>query len=91
MENNDIKKEFKKINTIQERIDRKDLPYEVNDQLFNFHQFDTIKFFSESIFNGKIKLSGADKQENNLSSTTLELNSKVRTKAIARKNKKNLL
>lgn len=31
MENNDIKKEFKKINTIQERIDRKDLPYEVND------------------------------------------------------------
>ena len=45
--------------------------------LFNFQRLDMIRYFGESIFNGKIILGKADKQQSNLSNPILYFNSKV--------------
>ena len=53
---------------------------QINTQYY-FQPFQTTKSFVDSVFNGKISISGTDQKESNLLQNTLERNSKVKSKS----------
>ena len=55
---------------------------------YSFRNVPTTRSFGDSIFNGKITKSEADKQPRNLLKVILQLDDKIRPKSIADKDKK---
>ena len=51
-----IKNEIDEIKKWEKIIKRKDLKYESNKYRFDFQQFETIRSFGDSIYNGKINI-----------------------------------
>ena len=56
MRTNKIKNEIDEIKKWKEIIKRKDFKYESNKYRFDFQQFETIRSFGDSIYNGKINI-----------------------------------
>ena len=50
---------------------------ETNKYVYNFQQFQMIRSFGDSILNGKVTISEADKNQSNLFEKVLEFNTKV--------------
>ena len=57
---------------------------------FNFQQFETKRSFGNSIFNGKIALGEANKNQSNVQENILEFNNKARPRSKADKQRKNV-
>ena len=66
---------------MKEIINRSDLKYETIKYFFDFQQFKIITSLSDSIFNGKITVSGANKKQSNLMSSVIDFYSKVRPRS----------
>ena len=64
------------------------LIYETSKYVLNFQKFKMIRCFGDSIFNGKITMSEAEKRQSNLRSNVLEFKGRAKPKAKADKNKK---
>ena len=62
LENNEIRNELNEIKKLEEKINRDDLKYETNKYVYNFQKFQGIRYFGDSIFNGKITISEVDKK-----------------------------
>ena len=60
LENNEIRNELNEIKKLEEKINRDDLKYEINKYVYNFQKFQGIRYFGDSIFDGKITISEAD-------------------------------
>ena len=61
-----IKKRLKKILEIEKNLDREKLIYEAGKYIFDFRKFNTIRTFGEDIYDGKITLEEADKDQSDL-------------------------
>ena len=66
------------------------MKYETNKYIYNFHHFQKIRSFSDSIFNGKTTVSGTDKKQNNLLANNLQFNSKDKPRRKVAKKKKRI-
>ena len=73
---------------MKEKINRNDLINELNKYIYDFRIFRTKRSFGDSVFAGKITISGADKKQSNLLEVILNFNNKVRQGSKADKEKK---
>ena len=82
MRTNEIKNETDDIKKWNEKIKRKDLRYESDKYIFDFHQYDTIRSFGDNIFTDKINIDEAEMDQTNLLKNWEQFseNSKPRTK-----------
>ena len=53
---------------------RGDLKYEVGKYIFDFQQYETIRFFGESIYNGKINIDEAEIDQTKLLENMINFN-----------------
>ena len=61
MRNNEIKTEIDEIKKWEEKIRQKDLVYKkIYIYKYDFQQYETIRSFEDSIYNGKISIDEAD-------------------------------
>ena len=61
-----IKNEIDEIKKWEEKIKRKDLIYKANKYKYDFQQYETIRSFGESIYNGKINVDETKMDQSNL-------------------------
>ena len=73
------------------QFNRNDLIQESSKYKYSFRNVPTIRSFGDSLFNGKITISEADKQQSNLLKAILQLNDKVRSRSKADKDEKQIL
>ena len=62
----------------QENVSKNDLMYETNKYTYNSQQFKAIRYFGESINNGKIAISKANEKQSNLLNNILEFHYETR-------------
>ena len=84
----EIKNEIDEIIKWEEKNNRKDLKYKTNKYLYDFQQFETIRFFGDSIYTGKINMDEPEIDQTNLSEIMVKLNNKSKPKAKEGQNKK---
>ena len=87
LENNKINDELNKINKSDENVNKNDLIYETNKCTYNFQQFKAIRYFGESIYDGKIAISKANHKGSNLINNILEFHDKNTEKSKVDKEK----
>ena len=79
MRTNNTKNEIDEIKKLKEKIKRKDLKYETKKHIYEFQQYETLRSFGESIYNGKINKFNMDEREmhqSNLLKNMAECNDK---------------
>ena len=84
----EIKNEIDEIIKWEEKNNRKDLKYKTNKYLYDFQQFETIRFFGDSIYTGKINIDEPEIDLTNLLEIIVKLNNKSKPKAKEGQNKK---
>ena len=84
----EAKEEFEKIVKIEKTIDRENLVYKASGNAYDFRTFQTIKTFGKDIYEGKITLEEADKDQSDLLSEIKEFNDKARPKNYLKKTRK---
>ena len=77
-ENNEINNELNEIDKFEENVSKNDLMYETNKYTYNSQQFKAIRYFWESINNGKIAISKANEKQSNLLNNILEFHYETR-------------
>ena len=77
----EIKNEIDEIIKWEEKNNRKDLKYKTNKYLYDFQQFETIRFFGDSIYTGKINIDEPEIDQTNLLEIMVKLNNKSKPKA----------
>ena len=60
MRTDEIKNEIDEIRNWEEKIERKDLKFETNNYMYHFQQFETIRYFNNSTYSGKISIDEAE-------------------------------
>ena len=80
MRTNEIKNETDEIKKWEDIIKRKDLKYETNKHIYDFEQFEKIRFFVDNIYIGKISIDVAKMDQSNLLQNMVEFNNKIRPK-----------
>ena len=78
MRNDKIKNEIYEIKKWKNKIKRKDLKYETNKYVFDFQQFETIRSFGDSIYNGKSNIDEAEMKQTNLLENIMGFSNKSR-------------
>ena len=86
-----IKKRLKKILEIEKNLDREKLIYEAGKYIFDFRKFNTIRTFGEDIYDGKITLEEADKDQSDLVDNINIFIEKTKPKIDKKKQEKKLL
>ena len=66
MKKHEIKNEIGEIKKLENKMKRKDLKFETNRYIFDFQQFETIRSFGDSIYNGKINIKEAEMKQTDL-------------------------
>ena len=83
MRNNKTRNQIDKIKKWEEKFKRKDLKYETKKYIYNFQQYETIRFFGENIYTGKIiNIDEAEMDQKNLLKNIAEFSKKSRPEAI---------
>ena len=85
---NEIKNEIDEITKSEEKIKRKDLKYKANKYLYDFQQFERIKFFGDSVYTGKVNIYEAEMDQSNLLEYMVKLNYKSKPNSKESKAKK---
>ena len=88
MRTNEIKNEINEIKKWEEKFRRKDLVYKANKYKYDFQQYETIRSFRDSIYNGKISIDEAEIDHSSLLDDLTDFNDRSRPKVVEGKNKK---
>ena len=80
MRTNEIKNEINETKKWEEKIKRKVLTYETSKYIFDFQQFQTIRYFGDSIYNDKINIREAKMKQVILLVNILDFRNKSRPK-----------
>ena len=88
MRTNEIKNETDEIKKWEEKIRREDLVYETNKYKCDFQQYDVIKAFGDSIYNGKISIDEAEIDKSSLLEGLKDFDDRSKPKTVDGKNKK---
>ena len=83
-----LKNKIDEIKKREEKIRRKDLLCKTNRCKYDFQQYETIRFFGDSIYNGKISTDEADIDQSSLLDGLKDFNDSSRPKATSRKQPK---
>ena len=75
----------------EEKIKRKDLIYKVNKYKYDFQQYETIRYFGESIYTGKSNIDEAEMDQSNLLENKIEFSEKSRSRKKEDKEKKEMI
>ena len=73
---NKIKNEIYEINKWEDKIKREDLKYKTKIFTYEFYQYETIIYFGDDIYTGKINVDEAKMIQNNFLKDLIELNNK---------------
>ena len=90
-DSDETKEELEKILKIEKTIDREKLIYKTNKYTYDFRKFNKIRTFGEGIYDGKITLEEADKNQSHLIDEIENFNDKTRPKNYKKKKKKKIL
>ena len=71
-----MKNEIDEIKKWEEKIKRGGSKYEVGKYKFDFQQYETIIYFGESIYTGKINIDEAERDQSNLLENIVKSNTK---------------
>ena len=77
-----------KIKEIEKIVNRENLIYKTNKYVYNFQQFETIKFFAKNIFAGQSTLDNADKYQSNLLHEIFDFNKNMKPRSFRKKKQK---
>ena len=80
MRTDDINNEKFEIRKRKEKIKWKELKYKTNKYLYDFQQFEVIRFFGDSIYTGKINIDEAEMDQTNLLENMIKLSNKSKPK-----------
>ena len=82
-----------KLKNGKQKLRQKDLQYERKKHIYDFQQYDNIRFFSDNIYTGKININKPEMDQSNLLKNWEEFSekSKPRTKEGKNKRKKKYL
>ena len=86
-----MKNEIDEIKKWEEKIKRGGSKYEVGKYKFDFQQYETIRYFGESIYTGKINIDEAERHQSNLLENIVKSNTKSKLKPKDGKDKKEIL
>ena len=89
--NDEAKKEFNKIKEIEKNVDREKLIYKASGNTNDFRKFRKIKTFGRDIYDCKINLEEADKEESDLLNEIKNYSEKTKPKSYKKNMKKKLL
>ena len=78
MRTDEIKNEKDEIKKLEDKIKRKDLKYKTGKYKYDFQQYETIRYFVESIYAGKINIQKADMDQTNLLENIVKFNNNSR-------------
>ena len=70
---NEIKNEIDKTKTQEEKVKRENLIYKANKYKYDFQQHETVRYFGESIYTGKVNTDKAEIDLSNLFRNLVEL------------------
>ena len=73
MKDNEIKIEIYEVKKWEEKIKRKDLKYQIKN-IYDFHQYETVRYFGESIYIGKASIVETEEDQSNLLKNIVEFN-----------------
>ena len=82
MRTDEIKNEINDIKKWENKIKRKDLKYETNRYKFDFQQFETLRSFGDSIYNGKVRIDEAEMEQTNLLENIVNFSKKPLAKSV---------
>ena len=82
------KKSQIKLKKIEDTIDSEKLVYKASGNTYDFRKFQTIRTFGEDIYDGKITLEEADKDQSDLANEIKNFNEKTRRKSYKKKQEK---
>ena len=85
---NEIKNEIDKTKTQEEKVKRENLIYKANKYKYDFQQHETVRYFGESIYTGKVNTDKAEIDLSNLFKNLAELSKKSKLKTKEGKSKK---
>ena len=85
---NEIKNEIDKTKTQEEKVKRENLIYKANKYKYDFQQHETVRYFGESIYTGKVNTDKAEIDLSNLFKNLAELSKKPKLKTKEGKGKK---
>ena len=88
MRTNEIKNDLGKIKKWEEQIRPKDLLYKINQNKYDFQQYETIRSFGNSIYNVKININEADIDQSSLLDSSKDFYDRSRPNTVESKNKK---
>ena len=80
MRTDDINNEKYEIRKRKEKIKWRELKYKTNKYLYDFQQFEAIRFFGDSIYTGKINIDEAEMDQTNLLENMIKLSNKSKPK-----------
>ena len=83
--NDESKKELDKIKKIEDTINREKLVYKTSGNTYDFRKFKTIRNFGKDIYDGKITLGEADKDQSDLLNKINSFSDKTRPKNYKKK------
>ena len=86
--NEEAKNELIKIKEIEKTIDRENLVYRTSEDIYCFKIFRTISTFGRDIYNGKITLKKADKDQISLLVKIMNFKSKIKLQNPEKKQQK---
>ena len=77
-----------RIKEIEKIVNRENFIYKTNKSVYNFQQFETIKFFAKNIFAGQSTLDNADKYQSNLLHEIFDFNKNMKPRSFRKKKQK---
>ena len=83
-----LKNEIDEVKKWEEKNKQKDLVCKINRYKYDFQQYETIRFFSDSIYNGKISIDEAVIDQRSLLDGLKDFNDSSRPKTASRKHPK---
>ena len=82
MRADEIKNEINDIKKWENKIKRKDLKYKTNRYNFDFQQFEILRSFGDSIYNGKVRIDEAEMEKTNLIENIVNVSKKPLAKSV---------
>ena len=82
MRADEIKNEINDIKKWENKIKRKDLKYKTNRYKFDFQQFEILRSFGDSIYNGKVRIDEAEMEKTNLIENIVNVSKKPLAKSV---------
>ena len=80
MRTNEIKNEIVEIRKWEEKLKRRDYKCKTGKWLYDFQQFETIRYFGDSTYTSKIDIDEAEMDQRNLLENMAEINKKSNSK-----------